>query len=66
MDLKKVISIADDCGISIGVFEQAKLTDTGNGTMKFIPSNKLTFFGDKLVMFANRIEHEALSKAVEK
>lgn len=56
MDIKIIEKIAKETGMDMCMFENPKLTDMGDGTSKFISSGKLTYYGAKLIKFANTIE----------
>jgi len=56
MEIEKIVKLAKECGLEMCVYSQPKLTDMGNGTLKFIQGTDLTMYGEKLIVFANLIE----------
>jgi hypothetical protein len=51
-----IFTVAHKCRLSIGIRPPSKLTDMGNGTLKFMRQEGLTIFGENLLAFAKMIE----------
>lgn len=61
MEIEKIEQIANDHGIDM-YYHRPVLTDTGDGKVKCLRKKELTYFGKKIIEFANAIESEVLWK----
>jgi hypothetical protein len=53
MLIKEIIAIAEKHGIDL--YHPAMLTDMGDGTSRFIKSTELTYYGEKILLFAKEL-----------
>ncbi len=56
MDQKVIDELAKKYGLDLRMYKQPRLTDMGDGTLRYISSGELTPYGICLVKFANDIE----------
>lgn len=55
---EQIIQIAEANGLHTELMGQSRLVDQGDGTMRFVRSTQLSYYGEKLIAFAEAIEAE--------
>ena len=56
MKVEDVKALADACGVGMGMYGPMKIVKKSDTTIGFEEDKTLTYYGEKLVIFANAIE----------
>ena len=60
MEDKRIIELAREHDLDMGIYYPPTLKDLGDNTMKFVSSTTLTSYGEKLIAFARACSLENL------
>jgi hypothetical protein len=62
VDDARIVELAREAGLSLGMYPFPILSDKGNGKMGFVQPTELTWYGQKIVEFARLVEKEVKSR----